>query len=160
MARRSATRQHDQRSEQAPPRAFGGTTGREAIVSYLVRIPLEDGDSVTLETTDGPGSLGGSVTRSGRASEALEEVSGSLESYLGGIRSATAAMVSPLRSIDDGVEEVDIALGIKLSARAGLVIANTAGEANVNVTVRWRRRDPEPGHMISLPEATGASIDR
>ena len=71
-------------------------------MGYLVKIPLEDGDFVTLETTDGPD---GPVTRSGRVSEAVTEVGRSLESYLGGIKSATAAMVSKLQDIDEGVED-------------------------------------------------------
>jgi hypothetical protein len=118
-------------------------------LGYLVKIPLEDGDFVTLETTDGPD---GPVTRSGRVPEAVTEVGRSLESYLGGIKSATAAMVSKLQDIDEGVEEVDIALGVKLSAKAGLVIANTSGEANFNITVRWKRPHPESARTISLPE--------
>ena len=118
-------------------------------MGYLVKIPLEDGDFVTLETTDGPD---GPVTRSGRVSEAVTEVGRSLESYLGGIKSATAAMVSKLQDIDEGVEEVDVALGVKLSARAGLVIANTSGEANFNITVRWKRPHPGSARTLSLPK--------
>jgi hypothetical protein len=61
-------------------------------------------------------------------------------------------MVSKLQDIDEGVEEVDIALGVKLSAKAGLVIANTSGEANFHITVRWRRFPLERTRRISLPE--------
>jgi len=131
-------------------------TGREKIVGYLVKIPLEDGNFVTLETTDAPD---GPVTRSGRIPEAVTEVGRSLESYLGGIKAATAAMVSKLQDIDGGVEEVDVVLGVKLSAKAGLVIANTSGEANFNITVRWKRPRPESAPTISLPETAGDLTD-
>jgi len=104
-------------------------------MAQLVKVPLEGGDSILVELDEGLG-----VVRAGKPGEIVGEVEKTLESYLDGVRHAAGAVIGKLK---DMAQEVDVELGIKLSAKAGVVIANSAAEANIRVTVRWKRDRPE-----------------
>jgi Trypsin-co-occurring domain 1 len=39
---------------------------------------------------------------------------------------------------------VTVELGIKLSTKAGIVIAEATGEANFKVTLHWKQGEPAP----------------
>ena len=104
-------------------------------MAQLVRLPLENGGSIVVEADEDLG-----VVRAGKPGEVVAELEQTLESYLGGVQQAAGAVIDKLRATG---QEIELELGIKLSAKAGVIIANTAGEANIKVTVRWRRDGPE-----------------
>jgi Trypsin-co-occurring domain 1 len=104
-------------------------------VSPLIRVPLDAGGSIVVESSE---DLASGPVRVGRAGEVVTEAAQTLESALDELRPALATLLDRLRDIAHP-DEVRVELGIKLSAKAGVIIAQTAGEANFKVALLWRR---------------------
>jgi hypothetical protein len=60
-----------------------------------------------------------------------------------GDHDARSAVVTKLRGLADQPDEMVVEFGIKLGAKAGVVIASADTEANFTVSLTWRR--PEVG---------------
>ena len=105
-------------------------------VSDLVEYELADGTRVLIEVED-RGS--GVVTRGGRAEDLVTKADGTLEHALRRIGPVTAAAFAQLRDVANPPDEIDIEFGVKLSADFGAIIARTGGEANFQISLRWRR---------------------
>jgi Trypsin-co-occurring domain 1 len=129
-------------SERVPVLAVG-----EGLASYdypdregvdtmtrLIRVPLEDGTSVVVEEADP-----GGVVRAGKPGQIAADAERTLESSLDSVTRAGAAVITKLREAGQGFEAIDVELGIKLAAQAGVVIASASTEANFKVTLHWRR---------------------
>ena len=104
-------------------------------VSQLIRVPLEGGGSIVVETSE---DLAGGPVRAGRPGEVVTEAAQTLDAALDELRPALTTLLDRLRDIAHP-DEVHVELGVKLSAKAGVVIAQTAGEANFRVALLWRR---------------------
>jgi len=103
-------------------------------MGYLVAFPLEGGEQVIVEMDDEQ--LGGFVPAAVNPGEVVGTAAESLER-------AVDRLIPAVRAISDRVqalapEEVTVALGVKLTAEAGVIVAKTAGEANFTVTLKWR----------------------
>jgi Trypsin-co-occurring domain 1 len=61
-----------------------------------------------------------------------------LEESLARVRPAADCLMRTLRGLAVSPDEATIEFGIKLSGRAGAVIASAAAEANFTVTLRWQ----------------------
>jgi hypothetical protein len=108
-------------------------------VPSLVEFPLEGGGSVVVEVEERRAPVG--VTRGGGigTGEIAVRAGETMESALGRIQPAAAAIVERLRGAAEGPDGIEIEFGIKLSAEVGAIVAHTAGEANFKVTLRWSR---------------------
>jgi NTP-dependent ternary system trypsin peptidase co-occuring protein len=103
----------------------------------LMEVPLESGGAIVVEvdersaarTMRGGGDAGSLVERGGRT----------LEQSLGGIVPALREAIDRLREVSSELSEVEVELGLKLTAEAGMVVAKAATEANFRVMVRWQR---------------------
>jgi hypothetical protein len=109
----------------------------------LMKFGLEDGGDVTVEVDDAP--RGGPVVRGGRSRELVLESGQSLEHAVGRITPAVSAVVQRFRSGDIAPHQIELELGVKLSAEVGAIISRTAGEANIKLTLRWLRPVSEGG---------------
>jgi Trypsin-co-occurring domain 1 len=105
-------------------------------VSQLIRVPLEGGGSIVVESSD---ELAGGPVGAGRTGEVVTEAAETLDAALDELRPALAKLLDRLRDVAHP-DEVHVELGIKLSAKAGVVIAQTSGEANFTVSLLWRRQ--------------------
>lgn len=108
----------------------------------LVEFPLESGGSIVVEVEDRMPSE--SVVRRGigqpvRPGEIAVKAGQTLESAFSRIQPAAVAMVAKLRDLMDAPDEIEIHFGIQLSAEVGAIVAHTAGEANFNVRLTWKR---------------------
>jgi hypothetical protein len=112
-------------------------------VGRLVEFPLEGGGSVFVEVDPSLGRTGAVTRGLGRpsTSEIAERASETLETALARVQPAAAAIVGRLRRLEQVPDEIEVEFGIQLSAQLGAVVAQTAGEANFSVRLRWRR-DP------------------
>jgi Trypsin-co-occurring domain 1 len=112
----------------------------------VITFPLEDGGSIMVETDpyaggSRPVTRSGDPTRGGaadRAARASGDAAFTLESAVARATPAFRAIVSRLQSGTNRPDEIHVELGLKLTAEAGAVIARTAGEGNVRVTLRWQ----------------------
>jgi hypothetical protein len=106
-------------------------------VSELVEYELADGTRVLVEVEE---SGGGAVTRRGRRGlDEIVKADGTLEQALRRIGPMAAAAFDQLRSLANSPDEIDIEFGVKLHADFGAIIAKTGGEANFQISLRWRK---------------------
>lgn len=103
-------------------------------MASLVAVPLDGGGVVVVEMDEPPT---GGVVKATRPGEVVGQAAASLESALTGIVPAARSVLARLR--EAGPEEVTVEFGVKLTAEAGAVIARTAGECNLKVTLHWDR---------------------
>jgi Trypsin-co-occurring domain 1 len=111
-----------------------------AAVAAYVELPIdESGDVIRVEISNEGLVRAGAGDVVGRATERFDQAVAQIV-RLGqdAVRRARAAATPP-----DGI---DVELGLKLTAKTGFVIAESSGEANFKVTLRWsdRSHPPEP----------------
>jgi hypothetical protein len=105
----------------------------------LARWQTDDGPVVVEVAADDVGFQG--VTR--KPGEVVD-VAGRFENALTHVRTAALATLRTFREHALDADEVSLEFGIKLTVEAGAVIARTAVEGHMAVTVKWHRR-PHPG---------------
>ena len=111
-------------------------------MSRLVEVPLASGASITVEVDDPPGAR---TMRGGERPSALVEQGGrTLEESLVTVAPALHEVIGKLREVSTDLSEIEVELGLKLTAEAGMVVAKAGAEANFRVLVRWQR-PPESG---------------
>ena len=104
-------------------------------MSLLIKVPLESGGSIVVEAPEELASAG--VVRASRAGEVVKEAGETFEEALDRTLVPVArAIVSRLEEISP--ESVEVTLGLKLSAEAGVVVSKVAGEATLSVKLTWK----------------------
>ncbi|MER5758854.1 CU044_2847 family protein [Streptomyces sp. NPDC002082] len=106
----------------------------------LARIPLEGGGCVLVEAPaapDGP-------VKAGRLSDAVRDMSGSLQEALEPVTEAAHAALEQLRRAQP--DEITVEFGVDLAVEAGAVITKSSAQGHLKVTVLWKRDRPgSPG---------------
>jgi hypothetical protein len=72
--------------------------------------------------------------------EIAVKVGQSLEAALQKIKPAASAVVATLRDLADSPDEITVEFGVKLSAKAGAILASADAEANYKVTLSWKSK--------------------
>ncbi len=115
----------------------------------LVEYELEDGSTIIVEV-DLPEA---SIERAGRGDQVIkakERFGDALEQ----IKPVAQTVFSKLGSLS--ADEIGVEFGIKLGAKAGVIIASADTEANFTVSLTWKRENAHtPFH--SQPPSTDAS---
>ncbi|SCG71549.1 CU044_2847 family protein [Micromonospora coxensis] len=103
-------------------------------MSQLVEFPLEGGGAIRVEVSDEEG-----VTPVGRAGDAVTRAHETWESVLDRLRPLTAGVLRTVRDAAEPPDRVCVEFGVKLTAKAGLVVASGTSEANLKVQLEWNR---------------------
>jgi hypothetical protein len=107
-------------------------------MARLVTFSLESGSSFVAEVDDPI--QGAKTMRGGSPIEGLVETTNkTFEVAVDTVKHAAETVVDRFRSLSRPPEELTLELGIKLSAEAGAVIAKTSTDANIKVTMSWKR---------------------
>lgn len=106
-------------------------------LTYLARIPLEDGGSILVEA---PAAVEGPV-KAGRVSDAIHALPGSLQEALESVTEAARATLDQLRKANP--DEIRVEFGVDLAVEAGAVITKNSAHCHLKVTVAWKK--PSPG---------------
>lgn len=104
-------------------------------MSPLVSFDSDDGHRVLVEVEDL--SDGGRVMRGARAADAVVDAGTSLEHTLAGLGPTIDSLVTQVRSAAHLPDEIELELGVRLSADANLIIARSGGEANFRIAMKW-----------------------
>ena len=102
---------------------------------YYLEVPLTGGDTVLVEIT---GQVD-DVAPFGRGKDVLGRLSGSLSEQLKHVRSLAGEVLQSWKDSREPPDRVAVEFGLTFSAKAGLVIAEAAGEGHLTVTVEWSR---------------------
>ena len=89
---------------------------------------------------DDPGPEFGEERASRR--DAIERADQSLDEALRRIQPAASALLGKLRGLAEPPDEVQIEFGVKLTGKAGAVLASASASANYRVTLTWTRKEP------------------
>jgi hypothetical protein len=109
-------------------------------VSHLLELPLQDGGSVHVEVLGDEPVVDGLVPAArGQALATAAAAELSFEQALDRIRPAADALIGRLRTLATRPDEVEVSFGLRMSAKAGAVIAVSGAEANFTVALRWTR---------------------
>ena len=107
-----------------------------------IDFPLEDGERVRVEVS----SEEGRVTR-GHPADVIEPAKVAFDAALAKLQPICSAIVLQARGLIDQPEEFSVEFGVNLSAEVGVVIASTAAQANLKVSVKWKKAEKiEPGN--------------
>jgi hypothetical protein len=113
-------------------------------MKQLVEYELEDGSTILIEV-DLPEA---GIDRAGRGDQivkAKERFADALEQ----IKPVAQTVLSKLGSLS--ADEIGVEFGIKLSAKAGVIIASADTEANFTVTLTWKRENRHSSSHAQLP---------
>jgi hypothetical protein len=105
-----------------------------------VDFPLEGGEKVRVEVSGDEGR----VTR-GDPKDVIEPTTLAFETALAKLKPICSAIVKQAKELAEQPEEFSVEFGVKLSAEAGVIIASTAAEANLKVSVKWKKQEDPDG---------------
>lgn len=105
-------------------------------MSDIVQFPLADGATVAVSPAR---PRGGSGTIS--LGDRLETAEKTLRQALAPVTSAAAEMLEDFRRLADP-DEVEIAFGVALDGKLGGIIVGSSAGAHLDVTLRWRAKEP------------------
>lgn len=101
-------------------------------MAELTRFTLDNSGTVIVQTPDPAG-----VEDAGLGRKAVADAAVPLRAALGSVTAAASEVLAGFQSMAKRPDEVEIQLGVSFDARFGMVIANTAGAAHLDVTLRW-----------------------
>ena len=102
----------------------------------LVGFELEEGGTIYVEV-DVPEEAG--MVPASRGSEVVQHAEETFTAALDKVRPAAQVIIEKLRTLHDPPDEVAVEFGLKMSAKAGAVVAAAGVEANYKVTLTWKR---------------------
>lgn len=107
-------------------------------MSELIKYTTQDGYDVIVETNsdESPNhTYRGSPGVRGVISEATQ----SLEDALTPLHKITSSLINSLKDLANSPDEVQVELGLKFSAKAGVILTSVDGESNLNVVLKWTK---------------------
>lgn len=112
-------------------------------MAELTRFTLGNRGTVIVQTPDPAG-----VENAGFGRKTVADAAVPLRTALSSVTDAASEVLAGFQSMPHHPDEVEIQLGVSFDARFGMVIANAASGAHLDVTLRWggnHREDPERG---------------
>ena len=106
-------------------------------MAYLVEFPMADGQSVIVEMDDEQAV--GFTPAAVQPGEIAATAAASFESAVDRLLPAMQVISDRMRQLTPA--ELTVAVGVKLTAEAGVIIAKASGEANFTVTLKWTGKD-------------------
>lgn len=104
--------------------------------AYL-EIPLPDGEVLLVDVTTQQAGLQPAAGRDVR-----ERLSGALSDSLSKVREFASEVYSSVRSLPDLPDRVALEFGLTLTAKTGIVVAESAAAGHLAVTLEWQRLTP------------------
>ena len=106
-------------------------------MAAYVELPIDDAGAEVIKVEISSQGLVrvGAADVVGRAAERFDDAISQI------VRMGQAA-VAKARAAASPPDAIDVELGLKLTAKTGFVIAESSGEANFKVTLRWSASDP------------------
>ena len=107
-------------------------------MSYLVEFPVDSGGSVIIEMEGDQ--LAGVAPAAVNPGEVAARAGESLERALDRLLPTLEAVGGRMRKL--APNEFTVALGIKVTAEAGVIVSKASGEANFTITLTWTGAEP------------------
>jgi hypothetical protein len=125
---------------------------------YFLEVPLSNGEVVLAQIS---GQVD-DVVPFGKGKDVVGRLSGSLADGLDRMRAFAGEVLDCMKDSNEPPDRVAVEFGLVLSGKAGVAIAEVAGEGHLTVTVEWGRspdasssRQVDPGVAGSHPGESG-----
>lgn len=105
---------------------------KKQLIEYLT----EDGVVITVEAEPGPAEPGGTTLISGGGT--LQKASAKFEEALEPLRKVSGAIIKKIKELDTHPDEISVELGLKFSAKAGVILTSVDSEANLKISLKWK----------------------
>lgn len=99
-------------------------------MTRLVEYPLDGGGSILVEVDDGHDG-----PRRAADTGTPEKMTRTFEETAKSIRPIGEALLAQAKALSP--DSVELELGVKLNAKAGIVLASSSAEGNVKITLKW-----------------------
>jgi hypothetical protein len=105
----------------------------------IAEFSLEDGTKFLAEVDEPENS--NSLVRVARpdAEQMVIEAKKKFDEVLDQIQPVASAIIIKLSQLNTPADEVEVKFGIKLNAAAGAIFTSVSGEANYEITLRWKQ---------------------
>lgn len=84
------------------------------------------------------------LPKSGLTSMADDDAEGKFDQALGTIKGIARKLVAHIVDIPERPDEVECKIGIKFNVEAGIIIAKTSTEGNLEITLKWKKDNQQP----------------
>lgn len=102
----------------------------------IIEYKREDGSSIFIESED---NVPTEVMRSSRASSLTETASEKFENAIKPLKDISNDLIECIQQIAKAPSEVVVEMGLKFSAKAGIIITSVDSEANLKVSIKWSK---------------------
>ena len=106
-------------------------------MAECVELPIDDDQTIRVEVSAQGLSRVGAGDVVARATERFEDAIERIVRL--GERTVLRA-----REVGESPDAIEVVLGLKLTAKTGFVVAESTGEANFQVTLKWARKPSQP----------------
>ena len=113
--------------------------GRDA-VNRIIEFRLDDGGQTTVLVAADDSIPAEGQTRVSVGGMLTEQASKTLDNALSGIRPIVSAVTRHVMDAVADAQEIEMELGFKLTAEAGVILANTSAEGHCKVSIKWVRK--------------------
>lgn len=103
-------------------------------MSAYVELPIGDAETITVEISNEGLVRAGAGDVIGRASERLDEA-------VGKVVRMGQQVIKQAKEAAQPPDAIEVELGLKLTAKTSFVVAESTGEANFKVTLKWQLGD-------------------
>ncbi|MBD2511794.1 hypothetical protein H6G91_31915 [Nostoc muscorum FACHB-395] len=109
------------------------------IRKQITEFSLEDGTTFLAEVDEPENS--NSLVRVARpdAGQIVVEAKKKFDEVLDQIQPVASAIITKLSQLNTPADEVEVKFGIKLNAVAGAIFTSVGGEANYEITLKWKQ---------------------
>ncbi len=104
-------------------------------MAKYVDFSLGQNENIRVEIADGEER----VTRGKDGKDVVEKATVAFEQALAKLKPMCAAIVRQIRDAVEQPEEFSVEFGVKLNAEAGVIVASTAAEANLKISIKWKK---------------------
>lgn len=109
-------------------------------MSYYLEVPLDGGETVLAEITEQVDDV---VPAAGDARNVIGRLPKTLGAGLDRVQEFAGEVLERMRDLAEPPDVVVVEFGLKLTAKAGVVVAESSAEGHLTVKVEWHRSASE-----------------
>ncbi|WP_021593866.1 CU044_2847 family protein [Actinomadura welshii] len=108
-------------------------------MAFVMEVPLDNGETILVEVT---GQVQG-VVPAGKARDVIGKLPEALSEGLDRVQRFSSEVLERMRDAAEPPDVLAVEFGLKFSAKTGIVVAESSGEAHLKVTAEWHRNGAE-----------------
>jgi hypothetical protein len=117
----------------------------------LLQFTTDDGSDFFVEVEDEPVSQAPAV-RGGASDEGtrgvIQNASDSFAKTIKPLKEISNSIVNCVKEFASSPDQVQVELGLKFTAKAGIIITSLDSEANLKITFTWKNEKPKPTVVV------------